>query len=161
MTESYVETIALVERLHRQVQEVVKAELERIDVRDLNSVQALILFNLGSVELSVGELMQRGYYQGSNVSYNVKKLVENEYLLQRRCPHDRRSIFVRASEKGVEISNRLAHLFAEQAKLLARDPRAEEALDQSSKGLALLQRFWAADGLVGVPQEQRRIFTAA
>ena len=43
----YLETIALVERLHRQCLEVVKAELERLGIRDLNSVQAMILFNIG------------------------------------------------------------------------------------------------------------------
>ena len=80
MNTAYLETISLIERLHRQCLEVVKAELDRIGVRDLNNVQALILFNIGDEELTVGELTQRGYYLGSNVSYNVKKMVENGYL---------------------------------------------------------------------------------
>jgi len=76
--DAYLEMISLVERLHRQCLEVVKADLDRRGIRDLNNVQALILFNIGEEEFSVGELTQRGYYLGSNVSYNVKKMVENE-----------------------------------------------------------------------------------
>lgn len=162
MHKTYIETISLIERLHRLALEVVKAELERSGVRDLNNVQALILFNLGDAELSVGELMQRGYYQGSNVSYNVRKLVENGYLAQRRCPHDRRSIFVRATEKGLEVSGRLSALFEQQAELLGRDSRAVDALENAKDGLFRLQRFWASDGtqgLMAVPKQQ--VFTAA
>src|SRR3546814_3709702 len=69
---------------------VIKSDLDRQGIRDLNNVQALILFNIGEEELSIGELTQRGYYLGSNVSYNVKKMVENGYLIQERSPHDRR-----------------------------------------------------------------------
>ena len=76
MKSAYIEMISLVERLHRQCLEVVKTELDRLGIRDLNNVQSLILFNIGEEELTVGELTQRGYYLGSNVSYNVKKMVE-------------------------------------------------------------------------------------
>ena len=91
----YLETISLIERLHRHFLEVVKSELDRLDIRDLNSVQALILFNIGEEELTGGELTNRGYYLGSNVSFIVKKLVENGYLLEERSKHDRRSERVR------------------------------------------------------------------
>lgn len=161
MNKTYIETISLIERLHRLALEVVKAELERNNVRDLNNVQALILFNLGNAELSVGELMQRGYYQGSNVSYNVRKLVENGYLAQRRCPHDRRSIYVCATEKGQEISRGLSALFEQQADLLSRDPRAVEALEHARDGLTRLQRFWASDGTQGVMTLPKQVSTAA
>src|SRR3546814_7410757 len=86
----YLELIGLIERLHRQCLEVIKSDLDRQGIRDLNNVQALILFNIGEEELSIGEPTQRGYYLGSNVSYNVKQLVENGYLIQERSPHDRR-----------------------------------------------------------------------
>lgn len=161
MNKTYIETISLIERLHRLALEVVKAELERGNVRDLNNVQALILFNLGDSELSVGELMQRGYYQGSNVSYNVRKLVENGYLEQRRCPHDRRSIYVRATDKGLDISMRLAALFDQQAELLSRDPRTMDAIEQAHEGLFRLQRFWASDGTQGVMAIPKQVSTAA
>ena len=96
--ETYCETIRLIERLHRQFLEVVKGELDRIGIEDINNVQALILSNVGREEMTVGELTNRGYYLGSNVSYNVKKMVENGYLVQERSTHDRRSIRVRVSD---------------------------------------------------------------
>jgi DNA-binding MarR family transcriptional regulator len=98
--DAYLQIIALIERLHREFLEVVKAELDRRAIRDLNNVQAMILFNIGEEELSVGELTIRGCYLGSNVSYNLKKLTENGYIEQTRSPHDRRSVTVRLSEKG-------------------------------------------------------------
>ncbi len=80
MKESYCETIRLIERLHRQFLEVMKVEFDRTGVVDTNNIQALILSNIGKVELTVGELTNRGYYLGSNVSYNVERMVENGYL---------------------------------------------------------------------------------
>ena len=74
--ESYLEALALVERLHRLLLDVIKDEFERINVLEINPVQALLLFNIGENEVTAGELKSRGYYQGSNVSYNLKKMVE-------------------------------------------------------------------------------------
>jgi len=141
---AYLDTIALLERLHRQCLEVVKAELDRRGIRDLNNVQALILFNVGEDEYSVGELTQRGYYLGSNVSYNVKKMVEHGYLIQARSPHDRRSFHVRASEKGVEIYRALSALFDDHAGDLGSAQISEEQLAESNNILRRLQQFWAA-----------------
>ena len=144
MKAAYLETISLVERLHRQCLEVVKAELEQRSVRDLNNVQALILFNIGEEEFSVGELTQRGYYLGSNVSYNVKKMVEHGYLVQERSPHDRRSFHVRASEKGVEIFRALSKLFDEHAGKLGGAQFSQATLDEANATLRRLQQFWSS-----------------
>ena len=97
MSDHYLEVISLVERLHRQFLGVVKLELDAQSVHDVNNVQALMLFNMGDAEVSVGELVSRGYYLGSNVSYNVKKLSESGYLVYERSAHDGRSIRVRPS----------------------------------------------------------------
>ena len=143
MKAAYLEMITLVERLHRQCLEVVKAELDRRGIRDLNNVQALILYNVGEEELSVGELTHRGYYLGSNVSYNVKKMVENGYLIQERSPHDRRSFHVRASERGIEIFRAISALFDLQASDLARNQISEESLAEANKALRRLQQYWS------------------
>jgi DNA-binding MarR family transcriptional regulator len=135
--------ISLVERLHRQCLEVVKAELDRLGIRDLNNVQALILFNIGEEELTVGELTQRGYYLGSNVSYNVKKMVENGYLIQERSPHDRRSFHVRAADKGLDIYRRLDGLFGSHSDRLVAAQFTVESLDQTNTTLRRLEQFWA------------------
>ena len=143
MKPSYLETISLIERLHRQCLEVVKAELDVKGIRDLNNVQALIIFNIGKEELTVGELTQRGYYLGSNVSYNVKKLVEHGYLIQERSTHDRRSFHVRASEKGIEIYTLLDTLFEKHANRLPDASLSDEALDETNATLRRVEQFWA------------------
>ena len=116
--QDYLDTVNLIERLHRQFLEVVKTELDRNGIVDINNVQALILFNISDEELTVGELTNRGYYLGSNVSYNVRKMVENGYLLQERSSHDRRSIRVRLSAKGHDLRQIIADMFAQQAHAL-------------------------------------------
>src|ERR1700751_6251424 len=100
MNNLYLEAISLVERLHRQFLEVVKLELEGLGIHDINNVQAMMLFNIGEAEMTVGELTLRGCYLGSNVSYNVKNMVEQGYLVQQRSVHDRRSVHVRLTAKG-------------------------------------------------------------
>ena len=104
MKEQYLISIRLIERLHRRFLDVIKAELDRLGIEDINNVQTLILFNINEEQLTVGELTVRGYYLGSNVSYNVKKLVENDYLIQERSSHDRRMTRVRLSPKGLDLT---------------------------------------------------------
>src|SRR4051794_7593745 len=106
MTEGYLAVVSLIERLHRHFLDVLKLELDGSDSRDINNVQALMLFNIGDAEMTVGELTLRGCYLGSNVSYNLKKLVENGYVEQARSPHDRRSVHVRLTAKGSGLRNR-------------------------------------------------------
>ena len=96
----YLETLNLVERLHRQLLDVIKDELDRRDEREINSVQALLLFNVGDQELTAGELRTRGHYLGSNVSYNLKKLVESGYIHHERSEADRRSVLVRLTRRA-------------------------------------------------------------
>ncbi|GAB4368385.1 MAG: MarR family winged helix-turn-helix transcriptional regulator [Kiloniellaceae bacterium] len=143
MKSKYLELIGLIERLHRQCLEVIKADLDRQGIRDLNNVQALILFNIGEEELSIGELTQRGYYLGSNVSYNVKKMVENGYLIQERSPHDRRSFHVRAADKGVAVYRNLSALFDQHSTQLSDIQLSEESLDAANHALRRVQQFWS------------------
>ena len=118
MTNSYLEVISLVERLHRHFLEVVKLELDGIGIHDINNVQGMMLFNIGDAEMTVGELTLRGCYLGSNVSYNVKKMVENGYLVQERSVHDRRSIHVRLTDKGRDLRDRLSVMHRRHVEML-------------------------------------------
>lgn len=141
MKNSYLEVVRLTERLHRQFLEVVKSELDRGNTEDINNVQALILFNIGEDELTVGELTNRGYYLGSNVSYNVRKMVENNYLIQERSQHDRRSTHVRLSEKGLALRLRIEKMFDRQVDALSEViPLAE--LQASTGVYHRLEKFW-------------------
>lgn len=144
MKKAYLETIALVERLHRECLEVIKADLDRQGIRDLNNVQAMILFNIGSDVLSVGELTNRGYYLGSNVSYNVKKMVENGYLIQERSPHDRRAVHVKLSDKALSVVHKMHEMYDRHLQALNSETFKDEELDNVNLTLRRLERFWAA-----------------
>jgi len=137
MKESYLNLIALVERLHRQFLELVRTELDSLGIQDINNVQALILFNIGPAELTL-----RGCYLGSNVSYNVKKMVENGYLMQERSPHDRRSIRVRLSPKGLELCAKLDAMHDRHIASLASTPVDEATVDGTNQALRRVDRFW-------------------
>lgn len=155
MNNQYLEVISLVERLHRQFLEVVKLELDGIGVHDINNVQAMMLFNIGDAEMTVGELTLRGCYLGSNVSYNVKKMVENGYLAHERSVHDRRSIHVRLTERGIKLRDSLTAMHQRHAEMLTQTALVSEDLQATSVTLRRLERFWirAAD-LVQRPAPQ-------
>ncbi len=142
MKHTYIETILLIERLHRRFLDVVKTELDRMKVDDINNVQTLILYNIGAEELTVGELTNRGYYLGSNVSYNVKKMVENGYLLQERSPHDKRSVRVKVSPKGLEVCQRVDELYLKHVELLKQQDGDLAELADINAELVKLERFW-------------------
>lgn len=142
MKQSYLETIRLIERLHRRFLDVIKTELDRLGIEDINNVQTLILSNISSEQLTVGELTARGYYLGSNVSYNVKKLVENNYLTQERSPHDRRMTRVKVSQKGLELCERVDALYQKNAMELVRDVVTEDQLTSTNEVLTSLERYW-------------------
>src|SRR5436309_13082925 len=116
MTNGYLEVISLVERLHRHFLEVVKLELDGLSIHDITNVQAMTLFNIGDAEMTVGELTLRGCYLGSNVSYNLKKMVANGYVEQAQSPHDRRSVHVRLTPKGRALRDRLAEMHRRHAE---------------------------------------------
>ncbi|MCR9219572.1 MAG: MarR family winged helix-turn-helix transcriptional regulator [Alphaproteobacteria bacterium] len=141
MKDEYLTVIRLIERLHRQFLEVIKGEIDRLGIRDINNIQALILYNIGADELTVGELTHRGYYLGSNVSYNVRKMVENGYLIQERSTHDRRSIRVRLSEKGLKVRDKVEEILDEQAGKLGETGINTEQLDFTGQVLNRLERF--------------------
>ncbi|PWE30229.1 MarR family winged helix-turn-helix transcriptional regulator [Pararhodobacter marinus] len=140
----YLESLALVERLHRLLLDVIKDEFERLAILDINAVQALLLFNIGDNEVTAGELKSRGYYQGSNVSYNLKKLVENDYMHHARCEIDRRSVRVRLTRRGHEVRRVVADLFLRHAEgLVAKGVVDGEALEQINAILKRMERYWS------------------
>jgi len=154
MNTAYLEVIALVERLHRHFLEVVKLELEGLGIHDINNIQGMMLFNIGDAEMTVGELTLRGCYLGSNVSYNVKKMVENGYLAQQRSLHDRRSIHIRLTEKGRRLRDRLTAMHQRHAEMLPQAAVSAEDLEAANTALRRLERFWirAGDLVLRPPQ---------
>lgn len=143
--DSYLDSLALVERLHRLLLDVIKDEFERLRVIDINPVQALILFHVGDQEVTAGELRSRGCYQGSNVSYNLKKLVDLGYMHHERCAVDRRSVRVRLTEQGQDIRHIVTALFARHADGMERAGimAGGYGLGDLNQTLRRLERYWS------------------
>jgi len=139
----YLETLTMVERLHRRLLDVIKDEFDRRGRSDVNAVQALLLYNIGDKELTAGELRTRGYYLGSNVSYNVKKLVEMGYLHHARSRVDRRSVRISLTEAGQEIHGIVAALYEKHAKTVEQIGGVlVDDFARMNQSLARLERFW-------------------
>ena len=139
----YLEALNLVERLHRRLLDVIKDEFERRGRDDVNSVQALLLYNIGDKELTASELRTRGYYLGSNVSYNVKKLVEMGYLHHARSRVDRRSVRISLTEKGQQVHDVIQALYDKHARTI--EPIggiAPNDFEKLNNSLMRLERFW-------------------
>ncbi|NNM73291.1 transcriptional regulator LdtR [Enterovirga aerilata] len=139
----YLEALHLVERLHRRLLDVIKDEFERRGRDDVNSVQALLLYNIGDKELTASELRTRGYYLGSNVSYNVKKLVEMGYLHHARSRVDRRSVRISLTDKGRQVHDIVSGLYDKHARTI--EPIGGISTDDFARlnqALVRLERFW-------------------
>lgn len=143
MNNIYLDSILLIERLHRRFLDVIKAELDRLKVEDLNNIQTLILYNISGEELTIGELTNRGYYLGSNVSYNIKKMVENEYLVQERAEHDKRSVKIKLSDKGLAICEKIHALYERHISELQSGSPSLKELETVNNSLQSLEQFWS------------------
>jgi DNA-binding MarR family transcriptional regulator len=141
MKSAYIETMTLVERLHRRFLDIVRIELERMGENDINNVQSLILFHMGDKDMSVGELTARGYYLGTNVSYNLRKLVDAGYVGQRSSMRDRRSVRVFLTSKGEDMRERLDAAFARHAGLIEARNLEVEALHEANATIQRLGRI--------------------
>src|SRR6266478_3761886 len=138
----YLEALTLVERLHRRLLDVIKDEFDRKGRADINSVQAL-LFNIGDKELAAGELRTRGYYLGSNVSYNLKKLVEMGFLDHQRSRVDRRSVRIKLTEKGCEVREIVSSLYEKHVRTVEQvGGISPDEFTGLNKALQRLERFW-------------------
>ena len=139
----YMSSLKMIERLHRLLLDVVKDEFERHGCSEVNSIQALLLYNIGESELSAGELRSRGYYLGSNVSYNLKKLVETGYIHHERSDTDRRSVRVKLTEKGQDVCDIINGLYGRQLEALEKVAGlSEDNLSDVNKSLLRLERYW-------------------
>ncbi len=140
----YLDTLSMVERLHRLLLDVIKDEFERLGVLEINAVQALLLFNIADNEVTAGELRSRGYYQGSNVSYNLKKLVDMGFMHHQRCEIDRRSVRVRLTDRGRDVHKVVSDLFDRHAETMSDDAViGGSSICVINDGLNRIERFWS------------------
>lgn len=139
----YLEALQLVERLHRRLQDVVKDEFDRSRREDINAVQAILLFNIGDGELTAGELRSRGYYLGSNVSYNVKKLADTGFINHEKSRADKRSVRISLTEKGREVANVVAELYNRHVSSIEAVGGIDAKEFQTmNRAMQRLDRFW-------------------
>ena len=140
----YLQSLRLIERLHRLLLDVIKDEFDRTGGAELNSVQALLLYNIGESELTAGELKTRGYYLGSNVSYNLKKLVDMGYIHYKRSETDRRSVRVSLTQKGMDACAIVNKLYQRQlGSLEAVGQISSDDFSALNRALVRLERFWS------------------
>lgn len=141
----FLECLRLIERLHRRILDLLKFRLEVLGYTDINSVQALLLHNIGDREMTAGELRTRGYYLGSNVSYNLKKMVSNGYINQERSEHDLRSVRVKLSQKGLAIHSLISELFDQHLEMInAEQLLSGDDFKELFSQLKKLEKFWDA-----------------
>ena len=139
----YLETLTLVDRVHRRLLDVIKDEFDRRSRAEINSVQALLLYNVGDKELTAGELRTRGYYLGSNVSYNLKKLVEMGFLDHQRAGIDRRSVRIKLTEKGRKVRDIVEALYQKHVRTVEQVGGINsDGFTTLNKSLHRLERFW-------------------
>ena len=143
MNKQYLELTRLIERLHRRFIDVLKTKLNRLGVQDINGVQALLLTNIGEQKITIRDLVKRGYYLGSNVSYNIKKLTALGYLNQEPTPHDKRSVTVSLTEKALAIVSGMRDLQDNNANAFTRSGENMERVEDICQGLRSLERTWA------------------
>lgn len=140
MSQTYFDIVHLIERLHRHFLDVLRAELRRIGVEDINAVQALLLYNIGENDVVIRDLKDRGYYQGSNVSYNIKGLTEAGYLAQERAPRDKRAVRLKLTEKGTALCASIRALQDHLAQVLGDN--SGQGLDVTRDTMLRLERTW-------------------
>ncbi len=142
MSQHYIDLTLLIERLHRRFLDVLRIELKSIGVRDINGVQALMLTNIGDGEIIIRDLIERGYYQGSNVSYNIKKLTDYGYLDQERAQHDKRAVTVKLTDKGKQVVEGIREMEEKNGLRFEETIGNGDSIADAAKMLRKLERTW-------------------
>ena len=141
--DTYGRLTRLIERLHRRHLDILRLELDRLGIDSINPAQALMLLRLDGKPVAVRDLIERGYYLGSNVSYNIKQLVKAGYTEQERSPHDRRSLRILVTEAGHRLCASLNQAETTYAGAMATNSGELEDLQAACRALRHLEQLWA------------------
>lgn len=142
-TEIYQRLTRMIERLHRRHLDMLRYELDKLGVEDINAAQVLMLTKIQGHTISVRDLVERGYYLGSNASYNIKQMVKSGLVEQERSTHDRRSIRVRLTEAGEDLCRKVADAEKRHADVLSGEAGSREDVDLACTVLKNLESTWS------------------
>lgn len=143
MSDAFAQLTQMIERLHRRMLDVIRFELEQAGVSDINPAQALMLTKIEGREVALRDIIERGYYIGSNASYNIKQLVDAGYVLHQRSAHDKRSVKVSLTDKGADLCARLAEYTQRQSEMLPTDASGKKDLEATINVLRQLEHGWS------------------
>jgi len=143
-TEAHLDLVRTVERVHRRFLDLFRIDLGRLGIDDVSPSQVMMLFMIGSDELTVRDLIERGYYLGSNASYNLKRLVESGYVDRGVSERDRRSARIRLSEKGQKLCDAVQKIDGTYYHLVVRNPKDARELETAIRALKRLEQAWSA-----------------
>ncbi|MDR0630481.1 MAG: MarR family winged helix-turn-helix transcriptional regulator [Holosporales bacterium] len=142
MKNSYLELPIYGEKMHRLFLDVIKQELDNLAVADISSVQAFILMNVNDNVITMGEVLSRGYYVGSNASYNIKKMITNSYMRQTPSDYDKRAIYLSLTEKGLNLCERLENSIKEHIDKFKISNANKAEIDKGLKFLKKFETYW-------------------
>jgi DNA-binding MarR family transcriptional regulator len=139
---SQLDLARMVERVSRRFLDYLRLELTKLGVDDISPSQVMVLFTIGSGEIAVRDLLDRGHYVGSNASYNLKQLVESGYLERGASPRDRRLARISLSPKGQLLVERLKLLDETSQFGQGQDIDLDADLQTTHDTLRRLEQWW-------------------
>lgn len=140
----HLDLVRLVERVHRRFLDLFRIDLTRLGTEDLSPSQVMMLFTIGDDELTVRDLVERGYYQGSNASYNLKRLVNAGYVERNASLRDRRSARIKLSEKGRSLCELVRKIDKAYQDLVASNEQDMRDLETTFRTLRRLEDVWSS-----------------
>ncbi|MDR0640761.1 MAG: MarR family winged helix-turn-helix transcriptional regulator [Holosporales bacterium] len=130
------------EKTFRLFLEIIKQELDILGIADISGIQAFILMNINENVITVGEVLTKGYYIGSNASYNVKKMIANKYIMQTPSDYDRRASYLQLTKKGLELCSKLEAAISQHMNRFEAVATGKSEIERGLKFLKKVENYW-------------------
>jgi DNA-binding MarR family transcriptional regulator len=137
----YLRIFSLSENLNHTFLQSLKRNLVKNKINDINSIQCLILYNIGTKKINVSDIKNQNYYIGSNVTYNLQKMIENNYLIKEKSLLDGRNQEIKLSKKGLSLYMQLNQIFSEWNKNIKNNGFSEKDIEEGEKALLRLKAY--------------------
>ncbi|MDR2598593.1 MAG: MarR family transcriptional regulator [Holosporales bacterium] len=130
------------EKAFRVFLDIIKQELDGFGIADISSTQAFILMNVGNNVITMGEVLSRGYYVGSNASYNLKKMIANGYMKQSPSDYDKRASYLSLTDKGLDLCNKLEKSVNKHMSRFESTAAGKLELERGIKFMKKIESYW-------------------